>query len=48
MHYLGIGASQFRSLLIRKMRYSSHKKEIIKYEFNSNGINIIKDQELDF
>lgn len=39
LYYLGVGSSEFRSMQIRKMRYTGHKKDIISYEIES-GINI--------
>ena len=43
LHYLGVGLSQFRSLQIRKMRYSSHSNDIFGYDFSSTGIIFVKD-----
>jgi circadian clock protein KaiC len=38
LHYLGVGSSEFRSLQIRKMRYSPHEKETMPYAIESTGI----------
>ena len=44
LNYLGIGSAEFRSLQIRKMRYTSHEKEIISYELETSGL-VIKEEE---
>ena len=44
LNYLGIGSAEFRSLQIRKMRYTSHEKEIISYELEKSGL-VIKEEE---
>jgi KaiC/GvpD/RAD55 family RecA-like ATPase len=38
LYYLGVGSSEFRSLQIRKMRYTTHNKEIVPYEIEITGI----------
>jgi circadian clock protein KaiC len=40
LHHLGVGSAEFRSMLIRKMRYSSHNKEYIPYEIGYTGIEL--------
>jgi len=45
MHYLGVGAVDFRTMRIRKMRYTDHEKGTLPYEIGKNGIEI-KPQEL--
>ena len=47
LHYLGIGATENRSMVLRKMRYSKHAKEPISYEIEENGI-ALKESEVDF
>lgn len=46
MHYLEIGVSEFRSLLIRKMRYTDHQKIPVQYDFTINGFSIMKEDKL--
>jgi KaiC/GvpD/RAD55 family RecA-like ATPase len=38
LHHLGVGLTQFRSLNIRKMRYTGHSSEYFAYEFGDDGI----------
>jgi circadian clock protein KaiC len=45
LNYLGVGSSEFRSVQIRKMRYTSHDKEVKPYEIESTGIEI-KEEKL--
>ncbi len=47
LHYLGIGSANFRNLQIRKMRYSSHEKDIISYSIASKGIEIQAEESLE-
>ena len=42
MQYLGVGAVDFRSMLIRKMRYSDHDKQILSYDISAKGIEFKK------
>ncbi|NUN11043.1 AAA family ATPase [Candidatus Micrarchaeota archaeon] len=42
LNYLGVGLTQFRSIQIRKMRYSNHEKDYIGYDLKA-GIEIQKD-----
>jgi len=44
LHYLGIGSAENRSALIRKMRYTSHQKEIMLYDIIESGI-ILREEE---
>ncbi|HLC79367.1 MAG TPA: ATPase domain-containing protein [archaeon] len=46
MHYLEIGVSDFRSLQIRKMRYTSHEKSTIPYDISTTGITIMEEDKL--
>lgn len=45
LEYLGVGASVFRTLRIRKMRYTDHEKGSLSYEMTSNKGIEIKKQE---
>jgi len=40
IHYLGVGSTVFRSLKIRKMRYTDHEKGSISFEMGKTGIEI--------
>lgn len=42
LHHLGIGLTQFRSLQIKKMRYTAHSNEIYGYDFKEKGIEFIE------
>lgn len=44
LSYLGVGSSVFRSLRIRKMRYTDHEKSALVYEMVPTGI-IVKQQD---
>ncbi|MBI2530136.1 MAG: AAA family ATPase [Candidatus Diapherotrites archaeon] len=46
LHYLGIGSAEFRSLQIRKMRYTTHEKDYILYDIANTGIEIKKEAEI--
>jgi circadian clock protein KaiC len=48
LYYLGVGSTENRSLLIRKMRYSEHMKKVIGYSLSSGGVNIIEEEEYGF
>lgn len=48
LEYLGVGASVFRTLRIRKMRYTDHEKGTLNYELISGKGIEIKKQELGF
>ncbi len=48
LSYLGIGRSDSRSLLIRKMRYTDHEKDWIAYSIDKEGITILEQKELKF
>lgn len=43
LHYIEIGASDYRSMEIRKMRYSDYGKDVIPYNITSKGIEIIEE-----
>lgn len=47
LSYLGVGQSVFRSVRIRKMRYTDHEKGSLVYEMTAKGIEI-KAQETGF
>ena len=36
--YLEVGTSDFRSLIVRKMRYTAHQKDSMSYDIKENGI----------
>jgi circadian clock protein KaiC len=46
LSYLGVGLLEFRSMQIRKMRYTGHKKKFLGYEISNNGIQIIEEKSL--
>ncbi len=41
LHYLGIGSARFRTMQIRKMRYTGHELEPLSYEIVKTGMNIV-------
>ena len=43
LHFLGVVAVDLRSMQIRKMRYSLHKKDHLLYEIETEGISIKED-----
>ncbi len=45
LHNLGVGSAEFRSMSIRKMRYTGHQKDYIMYEIENKGI-VIKKEEI--
>jgi len=45
LNYLGVGSAEFRSMQIRKMRYSLHEKDFVPYEIESTGI-LTKKEEI--
>jgi len=45
LHYVGVGSVDFRSMLIRKMRYTDHVKLTIPYALEKGGI-VIKESEI--
>lgn len=40
LNFLVIGSSSFRSLRIRKMRYTNHSQDVLKYEFGPEGVEL--------
>ncbi|MFH1586653.1 MAG: ATPase domain-containing protein [Candidatus Diapherotrites archaeon] len=47
LEYLSVGASVFRSMRIRKMRYTNHEKGSLPYELGPKGVNFTeKDLEI--
>jgi circadian clock protein KaiC len=42
VHYIEIGVGNYRSLEIRKMRYSGYDKDIIPYDITAKGIEIME------
>ena len=45
LYYLGVGAVDFRSSQIRKMRYTSHEKKPILFEIGESGMEIHIEEE---
>jgi len=46
LHYLGVGSTQFRSLQIRKMRYTNHLKEYVLYDIENKGFSLKEEQTI--
>ncbi len=42
LNHLGVGLSQFRSLQVRKMRYTGHSNDTFGYDFKQNGIEFVE------
>lgn len=42
-HFAGFGGSEFRTIQIRKMRYSNHSKGFLSLSFTDGGIDISED-----
>ena len=45
LQYLGVGAIDFRSMLIRKMRYSDHDKAALLYDISAKGIEFKEEEQ---
>lgn len=45
LHYVGVGSVDFRSMAIRKMRYTDHAKSTLAYAIEPSGI-AIKESEI--
>ncbi len=45
MHYIEIGVGEYRSMEIRKMRYSDYDKDIIPYDITGEGIKIMEEKK---
>ncbi|MDD3083493.1 MAG: ATPase domain-containing protein [Candidatus ainarchaeum sp.] len=45
LYYVGVGSADYRSLDVRKMRYTNHDKSTLTYDLSENGINF-KESEL--
>jgi len=45
LHYVGVGSVDFRSLMVRKMRYTDHLKSTLAYAMEQSGI-VIKESEI--
>jgi circadian clock protein KaiC len=43
LHYIEIGVGDYRSMEIRKMRYSDYDKDIIPYDITDKGIKIVEE-----
>jgi len=46
LEYLSVGNTIFRTIKVRKMRYTNHEKKIITYELTPKGIEIVEGQGL--
>jgi KaiC/GvpD/RAD55 family RecA-like ATPase len=40
LEYISVGASVFRTMRIRKMRYTDHEKGSLNYELSAQGVNV--------
>jgi circadian clock protein KaiC len=47
MQYLGIGGADSRTLQLRKMRYTPHEMDVIKYVLNNQGLEMVKEEDLE-
>jgi len=47
MQYLGIGGADSRTLQLRKMRYTQHDMDVIKYVLNNKGLEMVKEEDLE-
>ena len=45
LHNFGVGSAEFRSMQVKKMRYTSHDKDYVMYEIENTGI-VIKQEEI--
>ena len=45
LHYLEVGITDYRSMEIRKMRYTNHKKDAIPYNIAERGIELFEEKE---
>ena len=48
LDYIGVGSVEYRSMVIRKMRYTSHEKKPLSYDMGSSGIEFSKEEKLNF
>lgn len=48
LNYLGVGSSVFRSIRVRKMRYTDHEKSALIYDMTIKGIEIKPQESLTF
>ena len=46
LHYLGVGSAEFRTMQIRKLRYTSHEKDYLTYDISEKGIVIMSDENV--
>ena len=44
LNYLGVGSAEFRSMQIRKMRYTKHEKDFVTYDITNKGIEIKQEE----
>lgn len=45
LHYIEVGVGEYRSMEIRKMRYSDYDKDIIPYDITAKGIEIMEQEK---
>ncbi|HIH32751.1 MAG: AAA family ATPase [Candidatus Diapherotrites archaeon] len=45
LYYFGVGATEARSMIIRKMRYTAHEKKSILYDIFNDGIRVVSEEE---
>ncbi len=45
LHYVGVGSMDLRSMVVRKMRYTNHVKNILTYDLGKTGLEF-KESEL--
>ena len=45
LHYIEVGVGEYRSMEIRKMRYSDYDKDIIPYDITAKGIKIMEQEK---
>ncbi len=41
MHYIAVGVGDYRTMLVRKMRYGNYNKDIIPYSITEKGITLV-------
>ena len=44
LNFLGVGSAEFRSMRLRKMRYSFHSKDFLSYDIGAKGIEFKEDE----
>jgi KaiC/GvpD/RAD55 family RecA-like ATPase len=46
LSFFGIGTAEFRSLQVRKMRYTDHERKALSYRFSKSGIEFVSDEDV--